>query len=144
MFYFWWFLAAVLMLAELLIPGLIVVFVGLGAATVAALLYYHVVDGLAEQFLAWFSSSLIYCFSLRFLVLRFYKSDTEKKSTHKDEFIFGQVATVIEPILEKGMGRIYHAETTWKARSKDGTAIANNEKVKIVGRDNITWIVEKI
>ncbi len=144
MFYFWWFLAAVLMLSELLLPGLIVIFVGLGAATVACLMHYQYIDGIVQQFLVWFGSSLVYCFSLRFLVLCFYKSDTEKKSTHEDEFIFGQIALVIEPIPQDGMGRIYHADTTWQARSKDGSSMAKDEKVKLVGRENITWIVEKI
>jgi len=144
MFYFWWFFAAILMLAELLLPGLVVIFVGLGAATVAGLMHYHYIDGLAQQFLVWFGSSLFYCFTLRFLVLRFYKSDKEKKSSHKDEFIFGQTAQVVDAIPENGMGRIYHADTTWQARSKDGSGIAKDEKVKLVGRDNITWIVEKV
>ncbi|MBI2519073.1 MAG: NfeD family protein [Bdellovibrio sp.] len=144
MFYFWWFFAAILMLAEFLLPGLIVIFVGLGAATVAGLMHYHVIDSLVHQLLVWFGSSLFYCFTLRFLVLRFYKSDTEKKSTDEDQFIIGQIASVTESIPQNGIGRIYHADTTWQARSKDGSAIEKNERVKLVGRDNITWIVQKI
>jgi len=143
MFYFWWGMAAILMLAELLIPGLVVVFVGLGAATVALLMHYRYIDGIVEQFLTWFVSSLIYCFTLRFLVLRFYKSDKIKENIDEDQHVFGQRAQVRQTIPAGGVGRIYHADTTWQARSSDGTAIVEGEQVRIVGRENITWIVEK-
>jgi membrane protein implicated in regulation of membrane protease activity len=143
MLYFWWLIAIILILSELLFPGLIVIFVGLGAATVACLLQFQYIDNVAHQFLLWFGSSLVYCFTLRFLVLSFYKSDTEKKSTNEDELLVGQVACVTESIPDNGEGRIYHADTTWKARSKDGLGIAKGEIVKLVNRDNITWFVEK-
>ncbi len=81
--WFWWILGSVLVLAEFLLPGLVVVFVGLGALTVAALNYFGFVTTIIPQFLTWFVSSIIYCFTLRLLVIKIYPSDVVKmRSTH--------------------------------------------------------------
>lgn len=143
MFEFWLGLGVALVLAEMLLPGLVSVFVGMGALTVAALLHYHYIDSIAVQFIAWFLSSIVYIFSLRVLAMKYYPTDTFKHTIDDDLSVVGTVVDVVETIPSGGMGRIAHSDSTWKAISGENEDIQAGEKVKVVGRDNITWLVEK-
>jgi len=144
MFNFWLVFGFGLVLAEFFLPGLVAVFVGMGALTVAFLMYFELIDGIALQFIAFFIASLIYTFTLRILIIRFYPSDTKIQSVDEDLDLLGKKARVTETIAEKTSGRISHADTTWNARAKDGGEIPAGEDVRITGRDNITLIVEKV
>jgi inner membrane protein len=133
-----------LVLAEFALPGLVAVFVGMGAMTVALLLQYGIIEGAAMQFIALCVSSIVYIFSLRILVIRFYPSDRMKHNVDEDVDVVGGLAKVVEALPADGVGRVEHGESTWQARAKDGSAIAVGVDVQIVGRDNITWIVERV
>ncbi|OGQ77315.1 MAG: hypothetical protein A2289_00135 [Deltaproteobacteria bacterium RIFOXYA12_FULL_58_15] len=142
---FWWVLGITLIVLEFFLPGLVSVFIGLGAVTVALLLHFQVVDGLIAQFMTWIAASLVYIFSLRLLVMRWYPSNTERKDVEADDDLIGKRTRVVEEIPEGGgVGRVAHTDTTWKAVSRDGKGIPVGAEVTIVGRDNITWIVELI
>ncbi|TDJ08925.1 MAG: NfeD family protein [Deltaproteobacteria bacterium] len=140
----WLVFGAVCIISELLLPGLVMVFVGLGALTVALGLYLGHIVGLPAQFITFFISSIIYVFTLRLLVLRFVPTDTVKENIDEDEQIIGQIVTVCEAIPPGGNGRIMHGDSTWQAKSSHTDEILKGEQVKIVGRENITLIVEKI
>ncbi len=143
MFQFWLGLGIVLVLAEMLLPGLVSVFVGMGALTVAALIHYQYVDSIAGQFIAWFLSSIAYIFSLRLLAMKYYPTDTMKQKIDDDLLVIGSVVEVVEMIPSGGLGRIAHSDSTWKALSHEEGNIHAGEKVKVIGRDNITWLVER-
>ena len=140
---FWWYFGIILIVLEFMLPGLVSVFIGLGAITVAALMHYQVITGLGVQFAAWLVVSLAYIFSLRLLVIRFYPSDIERKNIDADYDLIGTSTKVVEEIVEGGIGRVTHGESTWQAKSQGGERISVGETVQIVGRDNITWIVDK-
>lgn len=142
MFQFWLGFGLLLILAEMLLPGLVAVFVGMGALTVAALMHFHIVNGLIAQLLVWFFSSTVYIFTLRLLVMKYYPTDIEKQNVDEDQMIVGRIALVTETIPEGGLGRISCGETTWKARSETDEAIPEGRKVKIKRRENITYFVE--
>jgi membrane protein implicated in regulation of membrane protease activity len=142
--YFWLVFGVVLVVAEVLLPGLVSVFVGLGALTVAGLLHFNYIDSVVSQLLTWFVSSTVYIFSLRLLVMRYYPTDTEKQNIDEDQAMIGQVAEVVEDILKEENGRIRLGEGTWKADSEDGQVIKAGGKVEVIGRKNITWIVKEV
>ncbi len=139
---FWWIFGISLVALEFVLPGLVSVFVGLGALTVAGMMHFRVVNQLPEQFIVFIASSSLYIFSLRLLVMRWYPSDTERKNIEADDDLIGSLMTVVEEIPAGGVGRVTHADTTWKAMSREGRAVAVGEDVEIVGRENITWIVK--
>jgi len=143
MFEFWLGFGIALVLAEVVLPGLVSIFVGMGALTVAALLYYHHIDSVASQFIAWFVSSIVYIFSLRLSAMKYYPTDTIVRKIDDDIVVIGQLVKVVETIPSGGAGRIAHSESTWNAISKETEDIQPGEEVKVVGRDNITWLVEK-
>ncbi len=144
MFKFWLIFGAVLIFAEFFLPGLISVFIGLGAFSVAGLLYLNYIDSVPAQLMAWFISSTIYFFSLRLLVIRFYLSDTEKQNINEEQAMIGKVVEVVQRISGHNSGRIRHGESTWTALNQGDDEIKEGEKVMIVGQDNISWIVKKV
>ena len=137
----WLWFGAILMVAELLLPGLVVVFVGLGAVTVAGLLHLGFIESLAAQFSTWFISSMVYTLTLRTLIVRFLPTETNKQEIDEDVHMLGESATVVEAISTDSPGRISHGDTTWPAQTNDEQPIPSGATVQITARENITWIV---
>jgi membrane protein implicated in regulation of membrane protease activity len=140
-----WLSSGIFLIAvEFLVPGLVMVFVGLGALTVALGMHLGHVDGVLEQFITFFISSIIYLLTLRFLVLRFVPSATRKENIDEDEEVMGSIVEIVADINSGEYGRVEHSGSTWQARAEGNQTILKGEQVKIIGRDNITWIVQKI
>ena len=133
-----------LMAIEFLVPGLVMVFVGLGALTVALGMHLGHIDGVLQQFITFFISSIIYLLTLRFLVLRFVPSVTRKENIDEDEEVMGSIVEIVADINSGELGRVEHSGSSWQARAEGDQTILKGEQVKIIGRDNITWIVQKI
>jgi len=133
-----------LMAIEFLVPGLVMVFVGLGSLTVVFGMLFGYIDGILQQFITFFISSIIYLLTLRFLVLRFVPSVTRKENIDEDEEVIGSIVELVADINSGEFGRVEHSGSTWQARAEGEQTILKGEQVKIIGRDNITWIVQKI
>ena len=129
---------------EFLVPGLVMVFVGLGALTVALGMHLGYIDEIVQQFITFFISSIIYLLTLRFLVLRFVPSVTRKENIDEDEEVIGSIVELVADINSGEFGRVEHSGSTWQARAEGDQTILKGEQVKIIGRENITWIVQKI
>jgi len=133
-----------LMAVEFLVPGLVMVFVGLGSLTVVFGMHFGYIDGVLQQFITFFISSIIYLLTLRFLVLRFVPSVTRKENIDEDEEVMGSIVEIVADINSGEFGRVEHSGSSWQARAEGDQTILKGEQVKIIGRDNITWIVQKI
>ena len=129
---------------EFLVPGLVLVFVGLGSLTVVFGMHFGYIDGILQQFITFFISSIIYLLTLRFLVLRFFTSVTRKENIDEDEEVMGSIVELVADINSGEFGRVEHSGSSWQARAEGDQTILKGEQVKIIGRDNITWIVQKI
>ena len=129
---------------EFLVPGLVLVFVGLGSLTVVFGMHFGYIDGILQQFITFFISSIIYLLTLRFLVLRFVPSVTRKENIDEDEEVMGSIVEIVADINSGEFGRVEHSGSSWQARAEGDQTILKGEQVKIIGRDNITWIVQKI
>ena len=129
---------------EFLVPGLVMVFVGLGSLTVALGMHLGYIDGIIPQFITFFISSIIYLLTLRFLVLRFVPTDSRKENIDEDEVVIGSIVELVVDIEPGELGRVEHSGSSWQARAEGDQTILKGEQVKIIGRDNITWIVQKI
>jgi inner membrane protein len=140
----WLYFGIFLIVAEFLLPGLVSVFVGLGALTVALVLFYNPETSVLIQLLIWFVSSTVYIFSLRLVVMKYYLSDQKKQNINEDDLVVGQMVQVVEKISEFKSGRIAYGESTWVAKTEDKKEMAIGEMVQVVRRDNITWWVKKI
>ncbi len=140
-----WLVAGVLLVAsEAVVPGAVVIFLGLGALLVGAARWLGLLEGWIESFSAWFILSTVLTLALRGVVSRWSQGEKSFQSTDEDEDAFGTVVTVANQITDGELsGRIRFRGTTWPARSVQG-ALEPGEQVRIVDRDNVSWIVEKV
>ena len=138
-----WIIAAlVLMAAEFIVPGGIIFFLGAGCLVVAGALWLGLVTTWVNTLTLFFIASLALILSLRSFFTRFAGGDYSQANT--DEIIddLDEIAVVLEPIGPgEDVGSINFRGTTWRALG-NGQKIATGAKVKIVARDNITYIVE--
>lgn len=144
MFKIWLGLGIFFLIGEFILPGLVVMFLGMGCLTVVLAMHLNYINGMTEQLITFFISSTIYLLTLRFLIIRLVPTDTSKANVDEDLEVVGLVVVVTAKIPAGGIGRINHSDSTWKAKSNSEIDIEESTKVKIIGRDNITWIVESV
>jgi len=142
---FWGILGAVLIAAEFFIPGLVVVFIGLGAWVTALGVSFHWIEtgeGALGVFLA---SSTALLLIIRSMLARFLPSDRTVSETDEVKQALHSLVEVIEEIPAGGEGRVAFRGTTWGARFPSGSleTARVGEKVEIFGQDNFTWIVTR-
>lgn len=136
---FWIILAIILGVAELVIPGAVLIFLAASGLLVAGCIAIGLVDTWISVLTLWFISSLVMLITLRGLVSRFVPGD--ESFSNPDEIVEG-VAEVVETIGPgENVGRVSFRDINWNAVS-DGSEIGKGERVKIVSRDNITLVVE--
>ncbi|MFT7687575.1 MAG: hypothetical protein ACI9FB_002931 [Candidatus Azotimanducaceae bacterium] len=133
----------VLMFAELVIPGGIIVFLGGGGIVVAFALWVGLISSWVDALTLFFISSLVLILSLRSLLMKFAGGDSTRSNTNEILDVFGETVTVVETIGPAELpGRILFRDTQWAALS-DGSQILVGETARIVALDNVTYIVEK-
>jgi len=140
----WVWFGGALILAEFILPGLVVIFVGMGALTVALGMHLMYIESIPQQLITWFASSTLFLFTLRQLVVRFYPSDTVKQNINEDQAVIGKIVKVTEKITPEAGGRIAHGDTTWQAKIEGDVSVQEGEEVQVISRDNITWLVKKV
>ena len=140
----YWVIASVLLiLAELIVPGGIVIFLGIAGLLVAAALALGLVTTWVNVLTLWFISSLALILLLRSIATKFAPGDSSISNT--DELLDELDATVnvVETIGPgEKVGRVVFRGSTWNAVS-DGREIAEGQSARIVSRDNITLVVEE-
>ena len=138
-----WIIAGiVLIILELVVPGMVLVFLGAGALAVALLIWLGAIETWVSALTVWFISSLALLAGLRSFFYRLMPGEAEEgASTDEDVDAFGAVVEVVETIAPDAPGRIRYRGTTWQAANHAETLEAGS-KAKIVYRDNLTWIVE--
>jgi membrane protein implicated in regulation of membrane protease activity len=140
-----WFLTGVaLILLEFVVPGVILVFFGMGAVLTAALTWLGILPGATWQVIVFLASSLALLFVLRKYFSHFFKGDVddEERFSASREYA-GQQAKVTAAISpDSPDGRIMFEGTVWKAVSD--TYIREGEIVQIVWKKNITITVKPV
>ena len=137
----WLYIGSFLMLAEIVSPGFVIFFFGLGAATVAVCKWAIPSLGLAAQLAIFSVASVFYLVVLRRYMKKLFMGDAENSSGLASEFV-GRVGKVIETIRPEVPGRIELGEVEWKATASE--RLEPGAEVKVVAQDNLTMRVEKI
>ena len=140
-----WFAAGiVLILAEFILPGLVVVFLGIGAVLVGLARWLHLLEGVFTSLTAWFILSLALIIFLRQIFARFVKEETSYQSTDEELDARGSVVEVLVPVAEENSeGRIRFQGSSWPATCLEGT-IPCGGKARLLYRENLLWIVERV
>ncbi|WP_037469374.1 NfeD family protein [Shewanella marina] len=140
----WAALGVLLMLAEIIIPGGIVIFLGIAAILVAGLLFIGIISGLPQSLICWFILSIVLLLVFRQVTQKLIGGDQHIDNTDEELDIYNQIAVVKEAIGPgQQMGRIEFMGSQWSAKA-DGSIIAVGQKVRVICRDNIGLIVEPI
>ncbi len=139
----WFLIGLALVLSEFMVPGVILVFFGMGAWTAAVTSWLGLTAGWTSQLLVFAISSIIYLVLLRrWFQARFmgFEGDRQDPSSNIDEFQ-GQIVTVTEDINpETGSGKVEFKGAAWSARSE--TLITTEHRARVIGVDSITLLVE--
>lgn len=140
----WIVLAVVFAVAEIIVPGGIVFFLGVSCAIVATSLWMGFVTTWVNTLSLFFVSSLMLIVSLRAVVSRFAEGDSSKGNT---EEILDEVDEVVDVKETIGpgevVGSISFRGTTWRALG-DGREIPEGTQARIVSRENTTYIVDPV
>jgi membrane protein implicated in regulation of membrane protease activity len=139
---FWWALAGIgLMICEFAMPGLILLFFGLGALF-TALLTWLLPLSLPLQLLVFTIASLVSLFALRrFLKPIFTGRTTAVQEDALSEGMTGSEGVVSEPITPGTAGKIILNGTAWKAESEE--ALEAGQTVVVVGQKSLTLFVKR-
>lgn len=136
----WMICGIVGLVLELIVPGLIIVFFGIGALTTAfALLGLDL--SLSKQLTIFFATSGVSLILFRkSLKKKFFDSTHDNKSELDDEFLEKQATALID--FKQNQGKIEFKGTSWKAISTE--KIIKGQLVKIISKDSITLTVKPI
>ena len=140
----WLAAGAVLMASEVALPGLIAVFLGLAAVTVAAGRWFGLWGSPMGSLTAWFVWSILYLAVLRTLALRWLPGESTVQPTDEDAAAYGQIVDVVTAVnAANPEGRIRFQGSSWPAISLQGD-IPAGRKARLLSRDNLAWVVEAV
>ena len=140
--YLWILFGIFLIVFEFFIPGILIAFFGIGAVIAGLSSVFFELSLTAQIFLWLISSFLTILIGGKFLKKVFPSFDSFEPPSNID--FYGKEAKAVKKILpEKKGGRISFEGTEWDAISI-GSAIQKGNKVKILSRNNLTFVVEEI
>jgi len=140
----WLAIGIVLMAVEIIMPGFIIFWFGIGAVITAALVYIGLLESEISQWFCFFISSGL------FLVFWFgYLKNKIKIRTTDDALdvtLAGKRGKCVKDIIPPQIGEVklfepFHGVTLWKAQSHD--IIHKDELIAVEGVDGIKLIVKK-
>ena len=140
----WFLLGLVLIFLEFVVPGVILVFFGIGACTVAATSYLDLTSSLESQLLLFAITSIVLLVALRkWIKGKFYGHVRAVQDLTKniDEFT-GQNVIVVQDVIPNTMeGAVEFKGARWRAVSDEH--IKNGEVAIITGIDGITLKIQR-
>lgn len=137
----WFLIGLVFILLELAVPGLFLLFFGIGAWLTALLTFIADIDVGLQIAIFVIASLVALLFLRRSLKRHFFASNTTSPKTLEDEFI-GKRAFTISSITPSKPGRVTFKGASWNAESHQ--EIPAGTSVTIVGKESITLIVEPL
>jgi membrane protein implicated in regulation of membrane protease activity len=143
----WSWIAAglVLVALELVVPGFVIFFFGLGAVLTGLVLF--VVPGLSSslQILLFAVASLLLLVTCRrFMPKSFRGRSTQAEGDPDDDEVAGSIARVAAPGLSAGHeGKVEFRGTLWNARAEGSDDLAAGTEVVVVRRENLLLVVRR-
>lgn len=140
----WAIVGITLMLAEIIVPGGIVILMGAASLLVAGALAIGLVDGFVQSLTLWFIASIVLMLSLRHVTQKLVGGDSHVGNTDEELDLYNKTAEVMEAIGPgQKKGRIRFQGTDWTAKG-DGQSIPKGSQVRVICRDNIDFVVEPL
>ncbi|MBM9613719.1 NfeD family protein [Desulfobulbus rhabdoformis] len=137
-----WFLSGLVFLGlELLLPGLIVFFFGIGAWCAALVLYFMPMS-LASQLLIFLGASLLCLILLRSTLKKVFLGRTLERDAMDTPLPPDGTAEVIEDILPPALGKVKYRGSFWQASAL--TPLPKGTVVRVLEKQNLTIMVGPI
>jgi len=132
----WFLIGLACVLAEFALPGLIIIFFGIGAWCSALLL-------LVLDLSVFFQILFFILFSTLCLVFLRKRVSFQKEVTEDttEEFI-GKRARAQDSFTKGEFGKVFFKGTSWKAETLSKNIIEKGDYVKITGQESLTLLVE--
>jgi membrane protein implicated in regulation of membrane protease activity len=143
--WFWWAIAGLVLIgAETFIPGLAVIFFGLGAVVTSLLcLVPPFAASPALQAIVWTLSSLASLALLRKTLMRLLKGSVFYRIPEEEvDSLLGELALVSERIRPEEPGRVRFRGTSWKAIAYM-ESFEPGDEVRIMSREGLALVVTK-
>ncbi len=138
---YWLALGIVLIIIEVMTPGLVSIFFGLAALTVAVVTWLAPALGQGWQWIGFSVFSVLYIFLLRKSLKKVFNGEREVSGSPSDEFS-GKLAVVVEAVAPNKPGRVEFCGTNWTAEAE--TVFPAGATVRIRSRSNLTLKVEAV
>ncbi len=138
--YAWLILGAILVLAEVIVPGFIIFFFGVGCLVTGLLMFlFPMPDWL--QLIVFIVSSVVLLFTVRKYMPNIFGGRERRRELpdESDEFA-GEPAVVAEDIPANGRGKVTFHGSLWEATSD--VAHAKGENVTVQSRKNLVLTVK--
>jgi len=131
-FWYWWALAAVLLVCEMMLPGVVFLFLAIGAAVAGTMLLIAADVSLEIQLVVFASVSVVSAIGLR----RYLRGLLPRASTlnARGEALVGQTFVLDQPILG-GRGRIKLGDGSWSVTGPDMVAGAKVRVAAVSGTE---------
>ncbi|MGL5393458.1 MAG: NfeD family protein [Shewanella sp.] len=140
----WALMGLILMLAELVVPGGIVILLGAACLLVAGALGLGLVEGIVQSLTLWFIAAIVLLLGFRQVTQTFVGGDSHVDNTDEELDIYNQIALVKQTIGPgQAQGRVEFQGSEWPALG-DGSIIAAGSNVRIICRQNIALVVEPV
>ena len=137
---YWLILGIVLFILEVTAPGLVSMFFGLSALTVALIVWLCPLPQ-GVQWMVFAAFSVIYILLLRNAMKKVFKGKKEVSESMDDSFT-GRLAAVVEAVAPNKPGRVAFNGCDWTAEAD--AEIPAGRSVRILGKKNLTLKVEEV
>ncbi len=138
----WLIIGVILIVAEIIIPGAVLFFIGASCVLTGLLIHFGHISGFVEISLTFFLSSIFMVLLFRSLFLRLLPGKSTVSNTDELQDSLGDMVEVVETITPYRRGRIRYRGTTWDAQSDHH--LEQGEKAIIEGRDGQCWIIRPL
>jgi membrane protein implicated in regulation of membrane protease activity len=137
-FWYWWAIAAVLLICEMMLPGVVFLFLSIGAAVAGMLLALEPESSLELQLVVFAVVSVASAVGLRPLLRGMQKRSDDPNLNARGNSMIGKVLVLDQPIL-RGRGRVVLGDGSWTVTGPDMVAGA---KVRVAAVDGNELRVE--
>ena len=142
-FWYWLIAGVILMMSEFVVPGFVIVFFGLGACVTGVLALLFPQLPFTWEIFIFAALSVILLFSFRRFLPGVFKGKNVPCCEDVDlDSVAGSSAVVVADINTDEPGKVEFRGTIWNASAKEYIPAGNS--VKIISRENLTLIVEKM
>lgn len=138
----WFVIGITFVLAEFMVPGAVLGFIGGAAILTGILIQLGHISGVFEITMTFFVSSMVFILVLRTALLKFFPDDSTVQNVDETVDAIGKIVDVVEDITEYKRGRIKYLDVTWAAQAD--TDIPKGQQVIITGLDGQCWLVKPI